>query len=198
MSEIKRPNKKIVVLDFETTGFDPIQNEVTEVGAIQIDGKTGEITNQLDALIKIEGTVPKKIVELTGITDELLQKHGLPKEVVKVYLQELCKDAIVVAHNYGFDSSFLYHQFEINPSMFYDTLTISRALYPEEKSHTLGNICSRVGISLENAHRAIADVFATVELLNKQLNKPEVGKKYLNRISSKNLRFKPEATVEVI
>lgn len=180
MSDIKRPNKNIVVIDFETTGFDPIKNEATEVGAVQIDGKTGEITNQLNVLVKVVGKIPPKIVELTGITNELLDKHGLPKSVVGEYLKQMCDGAIVVAHNAKFDLGFLKHQFGITPQYWYDTLEISKSLYPDVKGHKLGNICERAGIELNNAHRAIADVMATVELLNKQLNKPGVGQKYIH------------------
>lgn len=199
MSEIKRPKLNIVVIDFETTGFDPIKNEITEVGAVQIDGKTGEITNQFDALIKIIGKVPPKIVELTGITDDLLQQHGLPKELVGEYLKEMCENSIVVAHNASFDFSWAFHQFGIVPKYYYDTLTISRDLYPDEKSHKLGDICNRAGIKLENAHRAISDTLACSELLNKQLNKPGVAQNYLNVISGyRGLRFKPENTRKVI
>lgn len=197
--EIKRPNKKIVVLDFETNGFSSLTNEVTEVGAVTIDGKTGEITNVFDSIVKINGTIPQKVVELTGITKELTQTHGLPFEVVKAYLQQICKDAIVVAHNVQFDFSFLKHQFDIEPQFYYDTLTISRALYPGEKSHKLGDICERSGIILSGAHRALNDVYATVELLNKQLNKPDVAMKYMNVVSGyRGVKFRPENTREVI
>lgn len=199
MSEAKRPNKRIVVLDFETTGFSPLGSEVTEVGAVTIDGLTGEVTNVFDSLVKIEGSIPSKVVELTGITKELTQSHGLPFEAVKAYMQSICNDAIVVAHNVQFDFAFLKEQFEIEPKFYYDTLTISRALYPDEKSHKLGDICERSNISLEGAHRALNDVYATVEVLNNQLNKPGVAQKYINVVSGyRGVKFKPENTREVI
>lgn len=198
-TDVKRPDKPIVVLDFETTGFSPFNDEVTEVGAIVIDGKTGEVCNVFDSLIKVTKTIPYKVAELTGITNQLTDKHGLPFEVVKSYLQVLCKDAIVVAHNVQFDFQFLKHQFDIEPQFYYDTLTISRALYPEEKTHKLGDICARAGILLNGAHRALNDVEATVQLLNKQLNTSEVAMKYINTISSyRGLKFKPANTREVI
>lgn len=199
MEKVDRPKLKIVVLDFETNGFDPLKgNKATEIGAVQLDGKTGEVMGEFDALIKTGQPQPKKIVELTGITDEMLEKHGLEEETVKLYLQQMCKEAVVVAHNIGFDSQFLKYQFDIEPKYFYDTLTISRALYPEEKTHKLGVVCERAGIKLTNAHRAIFDTKATAELLNLQLNKPEVAQKYINAISKKGLRFKPSSTLKVI
>lgn len=197
--KVDRPNLKIVVLDFETNGFDPLKgNKATEIGAVQLDGKTGEVMGEFDALIKTGQPQPNKIVELTGITDEMLEKHGLEEGTVKLYLQRMCKGAIVVAHNANFDFSYLKYQFDIEPKYFYDTLTISRALYPEEKVHKLGVVCERAGIELTNAHRAIFDTRATAELLNLQLNKTGIAKKYINTISKKGLRFKPSSTLKVI
>lgn len=198
-NEIMRPNKKIVVLDFETTGFNVLNGDrVTEVGAITIDGRTGEEMGSFDALVYTDKQIPKKVQELTGITNEMLDKYGMNEELVKSVLQHLCEDAIVVAHNASFDFSYLKWQFNIEPKLFYDTLTIDRALHPKEKKHNLGTICEREGIELTNAHRAIFDTRATVELLNKQLDKPMVGKEFMNVISGKMLKFKPANTVKVI
>ncbi|HJD91301.1 3'-5' exonuclease, partial [Bacteroides coprosuis] len=73
--KVMRPNKKIVVLDFETTGFNVLNGDrVTEVGAITIDGKTGEEMGSFDALVYTDKQIPKKVQELTGITNEMLDK----------------------------------------------------------------------------------------------------------------------------
>lgn len=192
-------NKNVAVLDFETTGFSPIASEPTEIAVILLDGQTGEEMGSFDALLKIEGKIPEKVTELTGITTEMLDKYGMDKALVKEYLQQMLNDAIIVAHNVQFDFAFLKEHFEIEPKYFYDTLVISRDLYPSEKSHALGKVCERAGISLVGAHRAIVDAKATVELINLQLGKPNVARNYINTISSyRGVKYKPEGTMKVI
>lgn len=194
----QRPNKTIAVLDVETTSLSPY-GEVTEVGVILLNGETGEEVGSFNSLIKVEGEIPKKITELTGIDNSLTDSFGQDKEVVKNYLKNILDDSIVVAHNAQFDLSFLKHYFDITPKFYYDTLTISRSLYPEEKKHNLGVICERAGISLVGAHRAIVDARATAELLNLQLDKDGVAMKYMNVIDSVyGVKFKPDNTREVL
>lgn len=195
----QRPNKTIAVLDVETTGFSPISEEVTEIAVVLLDGLTGEEMGSFDTLIDIEGKIPNKIVELTGITNEMTSKYGMPKDMVATYLQEMLKDTIVVAHNVQFDFQFIKEHFGIVPKYYYDTLAISRSLYPSEKTHKLGVICERAGISLEGAHRAVNDTRATAELLNLQLNKEGVAMKYMNVIDSyRGVKYKPDNTREVL
>ena len=179
--------KNIAIIDFETTGFNPYEDEVTEVGLIVLDGMTGEEVGVFDHLVKIKADkVPERVVELTGITKEATERYGLELSVVKTYLQHVLRDCIVVAHNYAFESFWLDVTFDIQPELFYDTLAIDRIARPHESSHTLSNICKREGIELTNAHRAIHDVNATVELLIKQLNWSEDNRvKFLNTITTK-------------
>ena len=194
----QRPNKTIAVLDVETTSLSQY-GEVTEVGVVLLNGETGEEVGSFNSLIKVEGEIPKKITELTGIDNSLTDSFGQDKEVVKNYLKNILDDSIVVAHNAQFDFSFLKHYFDITPKFYYDTLTISRSLYPEEKKHNLGVICERAGISLVGAHRAIVDARATAELLNLQLDKEGVAMKYMNVIDSVyGVKFKPDNTREVL
>ena len=195
----QRPNKTIAVLDVETTGFNYITSEVTEIAVVLLDGKTGEEMGSFDTLIDIEGKIPPEIVELTGITNETTSKYGMPKDMVATYLQEMLKDTIVVAHNVQFDFQFIKEHFGIVPKYYYDTLAISRSLYPSEKTHKLGVICERAGISLEGAHRAVNDTRATAQLINLQLNKEGVAMKYMNVIDSyRGVKYKPDNTREVL
>lgn len=197
--EMARPNKTIAVLDFETTGFSAISNEPTEIAILLLDSKTGEEMGSFDALIKIDGYIPAKVTELTGITKDMLDKYGMDKQVVKNYVQAMLEDTIVVAHNVQFDFAFLKEHFDVEPQFFYDTVVISRQLFPSERSHALGNICNRAGINLTGAHRAINDTRATAELLNLQLDKDGVAQKYINTIDKKQgIKFQPENTREVL
>ena len=139
-------------------------------------------------------------MELTGITQEMLQEDGKDKEYVKNRMIELCKDAVLVAHNVQFDFRFLAVQYGIEPKYFYDTLSISRLEYPEFKNHKLATICQEFNVDLSNAHRALHDAEATKDVLISMLdNKPSVAKKYINSIANNKygIDYKPKYTRKV-
>ena len=73
-------DKSFVIIDIETTGTDMTTDKVTEIGAVRI--KNGVICEQFQTLIDPEVSLTKKIIELTGITDDMLV--GKPK-IEEVY-----------------------------------------------------------------------------------------------------------------
>lgn len=185
--------KDVVVLDFETTGFSPFNDEVTEVGVVILDGQTFEIVGEFNSLIKVNKQIPKKVTEITGITNEMTNAHGLSKEIVGNYLKAVTEDAIVVAHNVQFDFQFLKEQFNIEPVFWYDTLSLSRIIDPNEKSHKLADACARAGVVLENAHRAINDTRATAKLLQYQLTEKDGYNKFNTLSKGKyGIKFEPK------
>lgn len=190
--------KNIVVFDVETTGFNPYQSEITEVGMVKLDGSTFEIMGQISTLIKIDGEISKQVTDITGITKAMCEQYGLDKDVVKKMVQEFCKDCILVAHNAPFDLEFFEVHFDIEPKYFFDTLTMSRAIDSAEKSHKLGEICARKNINLTGAHRALNDVFATKDLLKLFFEEDMDSRKYINTLSKFRLKYRPKALKEVI
>lgn len=157
----------ITVLDFETSGLDPVNDRVIEVAAIRCFG--GEIVSQFQTLIRFDGALPPKITEITGITSSDLV-NGMDEETAFRILNRMLGDSIIVAHNAMFDLGFLHQTLlrlanrSFNNS-FLDTLTIARArhTYP----HNLKEMCDRYGIVLEGAHRSLNDVYACWKLLEK-------------------------------
>lgn len=195
-------NKKIAVLDLETTGFNAYDNEITEIGVILLDGKTGEEVGSFGTLLKIKAdSIPDKVIQLTGITKELTEQYGMELEVAGAYLKELLKDAVVVAHNVVFDFEFLKVHFDIDPKYFWDTLSISRGINQELRVHKLEVLCEEYGISLDNAHRASDDARATSKLLVEMFKeRPDATKGYINKISlgKYGIKYKPTHTQEVL
>lgn len=196
---------KIVVLDFETTGFKPFSSEITEISAIAVNPKTFEIIEEYNTLIKIKANfIPAKVVELTGITWEMTQNQGVDIEVAKKEMARLLEDAVVVAHNVQFDFQFLAHYFGIEPKDYIDTLSLSRIIEPTAKSHKLGDICKRHGITLDGAHRAANDVLATIHVLKWQVNSLKKSgikpSKYFNIIhkGGRGVQYRPKHTREVL
>lgn len=154
-----------VVVDIETTGTDVTSDKITEIGAVRI--KNGTIVESFQTLIDPEVQLSKKIIELTGITDDMLV--GKPKifEVYPDFIKFL-GDAVFVAHNAEFDYRFLKNvgkdlgYFVENECI--DTLIISRKKLPYLNNHKLNTVCEHFGIEFRH-HRALSDAFATAEAL---------------------------------
>ncbi|NNE44921.1 MAG: 3'-5' exonuclease, partial [Gemmatimonadetes bacterium] len=122
-----------IVLDFETNGLAPARGgEVIEVGAVRVE--RGRTTGTFDRLARSNHPIPPSAVGVHGITDEMIAGAPHFAEMVQDLL-EFVGDAVVVAHNAGFDRRFLLAGAELvgarrpdNP--FVDTLKHSRALDP--------------------------------------------------------------------
>ncbi len=155
--------KEFVVVDIETTGTDITSDKITEIGAVRI--KNGVICESFQTLIDPQVSLSKKIVELTGITDEMLVGQPKIEEVYPDFIKFL-GDSVFVAHNADFDYRFL--KAVGKPQGYYlnneceDTLLISRKKLPWLSNHKLNTVCGNFGIEFRH-HRALSDAFATAE-----------------------------------
>ena len=152
---------KYVVLDLETTGLNCYYDRIIEFGAVRVEN--GIVTETMDLLINPQIPLPKKIVEITSITDKMLEKQPTIEEAIPRILSFI-GDAILVTHNADFDFSFLQHAIRRcgleemhNPVI--DTLSLSRYLFPESRYHSLGSLCRNMEVVYdeESAHRADYD-----------------------------------------
>lgn len=155
--------QEFVVVDIETTGTDVTGDKITEIGAVKI--KNGVISESFQILIDPEINLPIKIIELTGITDEMLAGQPKIHEVYPDYFKFL-GDAVFVAHNADFDYRFLKR---VGRELGYDmknrcldTLQISREVLPWLSNHKLNTVCAHYKIEFRH-HRALSDAFATAE-----------------------------------
>ena len=185
------PNGSFVVFDIETTGLSPKECKITEIGAIKIEH--GEITDKFSQLINPGVLIPPNITDLTGITDEMVADKPHIDSVLPKFL-EFCHGCAVVAHNAQFDCGFIrYNAAELNLEFHnktVDTLKISRELFPNERKHSLDAICKRLGVSLENHHRAVDDATATAEIFLKFVELAHENKDETNDVI--NIDTRPE------
>jgi DNA polymerase III epsilon subunit-like protein len=79
---------QFVVVDIETTGLDPDKHQILEIAAVKVNRDSNHHTT-LRGLVKIEGKVPKKITEITGITTEMLEQEGEPEVPLEFRLPTL-------------------------------------------------------------------------------------------------------------
>lgn len=160
------PNK-LIVLDLETTGAHPVNNEIIEIGAVKVIN--GEIVDTFSSLICPKSEIPDYITMLTGITNSMVSQMPTIETVLPEFLQ-FCEDSVIVGHNIiMFDYRMLKARATIEGYPFeksaIDTLIIARKCLPNLPSRKLGDLCDYYGIDLSNAHRAFHDAMATYKLL---------------------------------
>ena len=177
---------KYVVVDIETTGAHPLESEIIEIGAVYIED--GQVKKKFNELVKPTQVISDYIISITGITNEMVADAPPIEEVMPRFIA-FCEDVPLIGHNIIlFDYRMLKAKATALGFSFekkgIDTLVISRRMLAHLPSRKLGDLCEYYGISLENAHRAYDDAFATYELYEKlksdfegeegKLFKPEV------------------------
>ncbi|WP_372714893.1 exonuclease domain-containing protein, partial [Ilyobacter sp.] len=175
-----------VVYDLETMGLNSHQNEIIEIGAIKLNGT--RIVDKYSQLINPGRSIPNKIQELTGITDDMVKGEPSIETVLPEFL-EFAGDATLVAHNARFDMGFLTRDVkrytdikDYNPSVI-DTLQWARDLLPDLRGHGLKSVTKKLGVALENHHRAVDDSQATANMFAIFLEKfMEKGATKLNEL----------------
>ena len=154
-----------VVFDIETTGFSPVTNHIIEIGAVRVE--KGQITDRFSTFVNPQVPIPYHIEQLTGINDNMVLSAPVISEVLPKFL-EFCGDAVIVAHNASFDTSFIRENanrlgLTYEPTIL-DTVTLARLLLPNLNRYKLDTVAKELKISLENHHRAVDDAGATAEI----------------------------------
>ena len=157
-----------VVFDIETTGLNAQRDRITEIGAVKVSN--GRIVDRFNTFVNPEIPIPRKITELTGISDEMVKDAPAIHEVIGRFLQ-FSENCVLVAHNAPFDTGFIkinVRKLDIDFNYcILDTLELSRGLFPQLKRHKLNIIAKHLDIKLENHHRAVDDAEATAEIFIK-------------------------------
>lgn len=157
-----------IVFDLETTGLSPISDEIIEIGAVKL--QNGKIVDTFSEFVNPGRPIPANIVELTGITDAMVESAPDITQILPRFL-EFSQDGVMVAHNASFDMSFLREacrrQHFPTEYTVLDTLELSRAMFPELGRHKLNVVAKHLGVSLENHHRACDDAAAAAGILQK-------------------------------
>ena len=159
-----------VVFDIETTGFSAENDQIIEIGAVKV--KRGLIGERFSAFVNPHTPIPFEIEKLTGITDDMVMGQPDIMEVLPKFL-EFCQGAVMVAHNAGFDMSFIRKSCERQglPCSFtiVDTVSLARILLPNLNRYKLDTVAKALNVSLDNHHRAVDDAGCTAEIFVKFL-----------------------------
>ena len=153
-----------VALDLETTGLDSHHDTIIEIGAVKYDGT--QIVGRWQSLINPQRLIPKPIIQLTGITNEMVRDAPPIKAVIQDFA-DFVDDMPVVGHNVNFDLSFLrvHHPFDNNQVN--DTFEIAAVLLPSAPRYSLSALVDILKLSNLQPHRAQEDAEATMAVLVK-------------------------------
>ena len=163
-------NKTFVCFDFETTGLHYAEGDrIVEIGAVKIEN--GVITEKFMTYVDPGKPIPKASTEITGITDEDVK--GAPNDVEALQdFYKFTRGAILTGYNIiGFDMLFLRGQGKTCRWNFdnevVDTYKIAQKYVHGVRNYKLGTIAEKLGVTLDNAHRAVYDALATAEVFIK-------------------------------
>jgi len=157
-----------VVVDLETTGGSPVDDAITEIGAVRFHGM--ERVGSFQSLVDPERPIPPYIARLTGIDDRLVAGAPALPQILPSFL-EFARGAVIVAHNATFDVGFL------NASLLrldYDTLPAPaictaklarRLVWPDVPNVKLHTLAAYFRTRTKPNHRALDDAEATGEVL---------------------------------
>tara|TARA_B110000503_G_scaffold138439_1_gene224639 strand:- start:86 stop:697 length:612 start_codon:yes stop_codon:yes gene_type:complete len=168
-----------IVLDLETTGASPASGcAITEIGAIAVRG--GEVLGEFSTFVNPQVALPAYIINLTGITDEMLVDAPLIKEALPNFIEFIDRHQNVhlVAHNAPFDIGFLkaaanslshnWPKYEV-----LDTVKLARRVIDRSEilNYKLGTLSQFFDTKALPNHRALDDVKTTVEVLHRLIER---------------------------
>jgi DNA polymerase-3 subunit epsilon len=172
----------IALLDVETTGRDASSDRVVELGIVI--GRAGEVVAHYNWLIHPGIPIPAEVSAIHGIKDEDVKDSPRFEHIAAEVLQVLT-GCVPAAYNAAFDRAFLHNELSraghasvadgstasgAVPALrrdveWFDPLVWAREIQREERSKALGEVAQRLGIALENAHRARDDAEAALRIL---------------------------------
>lgn len=150
-----------IVFDLETTGLKSETHEIIEVAAIRF--KKGTNTHDTyQSLVKPKKAVPKKIAEITGITQAMVESEGRPIDEVLEEFRSFVGELRLVTFNAEFDMAFLQAAAARSGKRPFGNqvscaLKMARRAWPKRKSFRLDDLAKDGQINEGKAHRALED-----------------------------------------
>lgn len=155
---------EITVIDFETTGLNPLSSKVVEIGMVRI--RDDKIVDEFASVINPQQPLGSSTF-VHGVT-EGMAKRAPSFANLAGHILDFCRNSVLVAHNVEFDSKFFNQEFanldmDVKDLPWYCTLLASRRFVPTGK-HRLENTAGYFGIPTVAAHTALGDARVTAEV----------------------------------
>ena len=163
-----------VIVDLETTGWEPEEAMITEIGAVLVCG--GRVRAQFSSLVNPGGAIPEQVATLTGISDAMVASAP-PLSTVLTGFLSFARGSVLAAHNAPFDIAFLtaackacavsWPEFQV-----LDTVELAHRLLGEEVADCrLATLAAHFDARIKPRHRALPDALATADVLTALLRR---------------------------
>jgi len=155
-----------IALDLETTGLDPQEDEIIEIGAIKFLGE--EIIESFHSIVNPSRNLSEFIKDLTGIKQQEVDRAPSFDSISTDFIDFLGSYPIV-GQNIYFDLNFLEKK-GIYKLHSYDTREMAAILLPSLREYSLAFLSSSFGLNNEQPHRALSDTQVTLDTFNKLID----------------------------
>ncbi|WP_242270586.1 3'-5' exonuclease [Bacillus cereus group sp. BfR-BA-01310] len=167
-----------VVIDFETTGFNPYNDKIIQVAAVKY--RNHELIDQFVSYVNPERPIPNRITSLTGITNYRVSDAPTIEEVLPLFLAFLDTN-IIVAHNASFDMRFLKSNVNMlglpePKNNVIDTVFLAKKYMKHAPNHKLETLKRMLGIRL-SSHNAFDDCITCAAVYQRCASVEEEGKR---------------------
>ena len=164
-----------VIVDLETTGWEPEEAAITEIGAVLVCG--GRVRAQFSSLVNAGGAIPEQVATLTGISDAMVASAP-PLSTVLTGFLSFARGSVLAAHNAPFDVAFLtaacqacglpWPEFQV-----LDTVELAHRVLGEEEvaDCKLATLAAHFDTRIRPRHRALPDALATADVLTALLRR---------------------------
>ena len=187
-------NTTYCILDLETTGLSPIDNEIIEVGILKV--KDNKIIDTFHSYIKPKIKLTERIIKVTNITNEKLERFEHIDTIYPKIIQFLGneKEIAIVGHNVNFDIRFMKQNatnlgYEFNYT-YLDTYSLSKVLFPNLDTHKLGRIKEHLKIKLPESENTLDVDIILLEVFNEIMDM--LKNKGVNNLENINTLFAVE------
>lgn len=188
-SIVERLKKKYIAFDIETTGLNPVEDRIVELGAVLFEN--GIPVKKFSSLVNPNKFISFEATRVNNISNEMIQ--NAPREniiypkLVEFLEDSLSGETVICAHNARFDIGFLSNTLErlgySGNIKYIDTLSLSRNLIYGLENYKQSTVADYFDIINEEAHRAVTDAetcgkilyrFLDYEIKEKQAEKREI------------------------
>lgn len=199
-------NLRFGVVDVETTGGRAGGGDrITEIAIVEVHG--GAVVDEYSTLVNPGRTIPPMVRRLTGIDGAMVASAPFFEHVAPEVAARL-DGRVFVAHNAGFDLSFVRYELhqalgEADLGAPLCTVRLARGLLPRLRRRNLDALARHFGIGNHARHRAHGDALATARILIRLLDEAaqqgfhdlESLRKNLRRRNRRRSRRSPQRTL---
>ncbi|MGI9385380.1 MAG: DUF294 nucleotidyltransferase-like domain-containing protein [Methyloligellaceae bacterium] len=160
-----------VALDTETTGLNPQESRVIQLGAVKVCNGALLEDRCFDELVNPGVPIPQVTIDIHHITDADVRDVPAFGEAAPAF-DRFCGVSVALGHNIGFDLAILQAEFEragliwTRPRSL-DTLVLTRIVNPVLPDFGLDTIADWLEIEIAGRHNALGDSLATARVFLK-------------------------------